>query len=146
MMRSIITVLVGLLLGRITTGLLGLAGSALYPAPAGLAAAGGGDLSGGGGGGEAWAQFLASAPTGMFLALLIAGAGGAFVGGLVAALLSERRRTLHALAVGAVQTALAVVQFRMVPHPFWFMVLGVTVLLPVAALAGLLVGREPDST
>ena len=135
MMRSFITVLVGLLLGRLTTGLLGMAGSALYPAPAVLPTEGGAD---------AWNQFLASAPTGMFLALLIAGAGGAFVGGLVAALLSERRRILHALAVGAIQTALAVVQFRMVPHPFWFMVLGVTVLLPIAALAGLLVGREPD--
>ena len=135
MMRSVITVIVGILLGRITTGVLGLAGQALYPPPAGL------ELDGTG---EAWRAYLGSAPPGMFLALLAAGVGGAFVGGLVAALLSERRRILHALAVGALQTVFAVVQFRLVPHPLWFMVLGVTVLLPVAGLAGLLVGREPD--
>lgn len=135
MMRSLITVIVGVLLGRITTGLVGMAGHALYPPPAGL------ELEGTG---EAWNQFLASAPMGMFLALLAAGAAGAFVGGLVAALLSERRRVLHALAVGALQTTFAVIQFQMVPHPFWFMVLGVTVLLPCAGLAGLLVGREPE--
>lgn len=135
MMRSLITVIVGVLLGRITTGLAGRVGGALYPPPAGLEL----DATG-----EAWRAFLAAAPTGMFLALLAAGAAGAFVGGLIAALLAERRRVLHALSVGAVQTALAVVQFRMVPHPDWFMVLGVTVLLPCAAAAGLLVGREPE--
>ncbi len=135
MMRSLITVIVGVVLGRITTGLVGMAGHALYPPPAGLELDGTGD---------AWRLFLASAPTGMFLALLAAGAAGAFVGGLVAALLAERRRVLHALAVGALQTAFAVIQFRLVPHPLWFMVLGVTVLLPVAGLAGLLVGREPE--
>lgn len=134
-MRSLITVIVGVVLGRLTTGLVGMAGHALYPPPAGLELDGTGD---------AWRLFLASAPTGMFLALLAAGAAGAFVGGLAAALLAERRRVLHALAVGAVQTALAVIQFRLVPHPLWFMVLGVTVLLPVAGLAGLLVGREPE--
>ena len=135
MMRSTITVLVGILLGRLTTGLLGMVGHALYPPPADLALEG---MD------EAWRQFMAGAPTGMFLALLLAGAGGAFVGGLVAALLSERRRILHALAVGAIQTGFAAVQFQMVPHPLWFTVLGVTVLLPAAGLAGLLVGREPE--
>lgn len=58
----------------------------------------------------------------------------------------RRRRVLHALAVGALQTGFAVIQFRMVPHPLWFVILGVTVLLPIAALAGLLVGREPEPT
>lgn len=135
MMRSLITVIVGVVVGRITTGLVGMAGHALYPPPAGLELDGTGD---------AWRLYLASAPTGMFLALLAAGAAGAFVGGLVAALLSERRRVLHALAVGALQTGFAVIQFRMVPHPLWFVILGVTVLLPIAALAGLLVGREPE--
>ena len=135
MMRSTITVLVGILLGRLTTGLLGMVGHALYPPPADLALERMDD---------ACRLSMAGAPTGMLLALLLAGAGGAFVGGLVAALLAERRRILHAFAVGAVQTAFAVVQFQMVPHPLWFTVLGVTVLLPAAGLAGLLVGREPE--
>ena len=63
----------------------------------------------------------------------------------MAALLSERRRGLHGLAVGAVQTALAVAQLTMIPHPLWFMVVGVTMFLPLAGLGGLLVGREPDA-
>jgi len=134
MIRSILTVIVGILAGSASVWLLELAGHRLYPPPAGL------DLENL----EALKQYVASAPTGMFLALLAAWAGGAFVGGGVAALLSERRRAVHALVVGAAQTAFAVIQFTMIPHPLWFMLLGVAIFLPSAALAGLLVGREPE--
>ena len=135
MIRSILTVIVGILSGSATVWVLQWVGHIFYPPPAGI------DLQNL----EAFKQYVATAPTGMLLSVLAAWAGGAFVGGLVAALLSERRRALHALAVGALQTVLAVAQFSMIPHPLWFMVLGVTMFLPVAGLAGLLVGREPDS-
>ena len=136
MIRSILTVIVGILSGSATVWVLQLAGHRLYPAPAGV------DLNNI----EALKQYVATAPTGMLLSVLAAWAGGAFVGGLVAALLSESRRGLHALAVGALQTAFAVAQFTMIPHPLWFMILGVTIFLPLAGLGGLLVGREPTPT
>lgn len=134
MIRGILAVLVGIFAGSATVWVLELAGHLLYSPPAGL------DLENL----EALKQYVASAPTGMFLALLAAWAGGAFVGGSVAALLSQRRRGAHALAVGALQTVFAVIQFGMIPHPLWFMVLGVTVFLPFAGLGGLVVGREPE--
>ncbi len=134
MIRSILTVIVGILAGSATVWVLETAGQRFFPSPAGV------DLQNM----EAMKEYVATAPMAMFLALLVAWAGGAFVGGLVAALLSERRRATHALAVGALQTAFAVIQFTMIPHPLWFMLLGVTVFLPVAGLAGLLVGREPQ--
>jgi hypothetical protein len=133
--RSILSVIVGVLAGVVTIFLLELAGRQFYPPPAGL------DPTDA----EAFKAAVAAAPVGMLLSVLVAWAGGAFVGGGVAALLSERRRALHSLAVGGVQTLLAVAQMAMIPHPLWFTVLGVTVLLPAAGLAGLLVGREPDT-
>ncbi len=135
MIRSILTVIVGVLGGSVVIWVLERAGHRFFPAPAGLDLQ---DL-------EVLKQYVASAPTAMFLALLGAWAGGAFVGGGIAALLSERRRGLHALAVGAFQTLFAALQFSMVPHPLWFVVLGLTIFLPVTGLAGLLVGREPEA-
>ena len=135
MIRSILSVIVGILAGVVTILVLEMAGHFFYPPPAGL------DPQNV----EAFKEFVAAAPMGMLASVLIAWAGGAFVGGLVAALLSERRRGLHGLAVGAVQTALAVAQLTMIPHPLWFMVVGVTMFLPLAGLGGLLVGREPDA-
>lgn len=134
MIRSILTVIVGILAGSVAVWVLEMAGHHFYPPPAGV------DLQNV----EAFKQHVAGAPTGMLLSVLAAWAGGAFVGGLVAALLSERRRGVHALAVGALQTVLALVQFTIIPHPLWFMVLGVTIFLPFAGLGGLLVGREPE--
>ncbi|MEO8195947.1 MAG: hypothetical protein ABI689_04410 [Thermoanaerobaculia bacterium] len=135
MIRSILSVIVGILAGRMTIWLLGIGIHQLYPPPAGLDLQ---DL-------EAFRQYVAGEPTGMMLAVLASWAGGAFVGGLVAAVLSESRRSWHSLAVGGIQTALAAAQFSMIPHPLWFSVLGLTIFLPLAGLAGLVVGREPDS-
>ena len=63
----------------------------------------------------------------------------------MAALLSERRRAPARPGRRGVQTAFAVAQLPMIPHPLWFTVLGVTMFLPAAGLGGLLVGREPDA-
>ncbi|MEO8276819.1 MAG: hypothetical protein ABI639_11420 [Thermoanaerobaculia bacterium] len=134
MIRSILTVLVGLLAGSVVVWVLEFAGHRFYPTPPGV------DLENL----EALKAYVASAPTAMFLVLLVAWAGGAFVGGGVAALLSPARRGLHALAVGGIQTLFASAQFAMIPHPVWFMVIGLTIFLPFAGLAGLIVGREPD--
>lgn len=134
MIRSILSVIVGVLAGTVTIFLLEMAGHRLYPPPPGL------DPTNV----EAFEALIASAPVGMLLSVLVAWAGGAFVGGFVAALLSERRRVLHGLAVGGIQTLLAVAQLSMIPHPLWFTVLGLSIFLPIAGLAGLLVGREPD--
>ncbi len=135
MIRGILSVIVGLLAGSAVARLLQWIGQRFYPAPAGV------DLQSL----EALQQYVATAPTGMLLSILAAWAGGAFAGGLVAALLSERRRGLHALAVGALQAALAIALFTMIPHPAWFMLLGVSLFLPLAGLGGLVVGREPGS-
>ncbi|MEO7794017.1 MAG: hypothetical protein ABIV06_04530 [Thermoanaerobaculia bacterium] len=134
MIRSILSVIVGILAGVVTIFLLEMAGHRFYPPPAGLDP----------GNVEAFKAAVAAAPVGMLLSVILAWAGGAFIGGGVAALLSERRRALHSLAVGGIQTLLAVAQLQMIPHPLWFTVLGVTIFLPVAALAGHIVGREPD--
>ena len=75
MIRSILSVIVGILAGVVTILVLEMAGHFFYPPPAGL------DPQNV----EAFKEFVAAAPMGMLLSVLIAWAGGAFVGGPMAA-------------------------------------------------------------
>ena len=130
MIRSILTVLVGLIAGSVTVFALEWVGHRIQPPPAGL------DLQNM----EALKAYVSTAPPVVFVLLLAAWAGGGFVGGLVAAMLAARKRVAHALAVGSIQTILAVVQLVMIPHPIWVAVVGVLCFVPFAWFSGRLVG------
>lgn len=130
MIRNILCVVVGILAGRTAIWLLGIAILHFYPTPEGL------DLQNV----EAFRAFVESSPPGRLFAVLGSWAVGALMGGAIATLLAERQRIGPAVAVGGLQTLLAAAQFAMIPHPTWFVVLGLSLFLPLAALAGHLVG------
>ncbi|MEZ5314160.1 MAG: hypothetical protein R2862_11190 [Thermoanaerobaculia bacterium] len=135
MIRSILTVLVGLLVGSLAGFLLGLLGNRLMPPPAGLNLANP----------EALAAYVASAPPAVFLKMMAVWAGGAFAGGFAAALLAARQRSWHAIAVGAIQMFLALAQMAMIPHPAWVVVSGATLFIPFAWLGSRLLVGTPDA-
>ena len=135
MIRSILTVVVGILAGSFAMFALEWVGHQLVPPPAAL------DLSNM----EALKAYVATAPPKVFIALLAAWAGGGFAGGFVAALLAARRRAAHAIAVGAIQSGLAVAQLVMIPHPTWVAVVGIGVFVPFAWLGGRPFAGAPDS-
>ena len=91
---------------------------------------------------EALRAALAAMPVGVFVMLMIGWAFGALVGGLLSARLATRAPLGHALAVGLVQTAGAIANFPMLPHPTWVIAAGLAVFVPMALLGGVL-GRRP---
>jgi hypothetical protein len=134
-MRSVLTVLAGLVSGGLTIYVLEWLGHRIAPPPEGLRLE---DI-------DAIKAYVATAPPKVFLLLLAAWAGGAFVGGLVASFVAARARLRHALVVGGVQTAMATIQLAMVPHPLWVAVSGIALFVPFAWLGGRLFANVPDA-
>ena len=129
MLRSILAVLAGLVLGMFVITAVESLIAWVYPMPAfdpkdpaALKAA------------------MAGMQTGAWGMLLAGWAFGALASGLLAARLAARFETgaplRHALAVGVVQTAGAAANFAMLPHPTWVVVCGLLVFVPMAALGG----------
>lgn len=129
--RTIVAVLLGVISAWAVIMLFEFAGATVYPPPPGS------DL----GDPEQLRAYIASAPTSAMAFVLAGWAAGAFLGGWVAAKMSHRHRLGAALAVGAVVLAGVVANAVMVPHPFWFTVLGLLLPMPAAWLAARLVPR-----
>jgi hypothetical protein len=136
MMRSLLTVISGLIIGRFAIRLFEWIGHKVVPPPVDLKIENF----------DALRAYVASAPPKVFYLLLAAWAGGAFVGGFVAGLVAERRKELHAFVVGLIQTALAGWQLSMIPHPTWVVVIGLTLFVPFAWLGGRILAGEPEAT
>lgn len=81
-------------------------------------------------------------PLGAMLAVLAAWAAGSLAGGWVAAMIATRSFVTHALIVGVVVLIFAIINMAMIPHPLWFWIVGVIIILPAAYVGGRLVGRQ----
>lgn len=122
--RSILAIIAG---GVIAFGVIAAVqylSSLLFPAPPGM------DMTDP----AALREFMAALPLGAFLMVLLSYVFGGLAGGFVAARLAPWARTGHAVAIAVLLAAASVVNLRMVPHPTWFMIanLAVVVLLPLA--------------
>ncbi len=136
MLRSVLAVLAGLVLGMFTIMAVESVIPLVYPMPRAIDPA---DT-------DAMRTTLANMPVGAFVILMAGWALGALSGGLLAARLATtwfyKAPLAHALAVGLVQTAGAIANFTMLPHPTWVLVAGLVVFIPMALLGGAL-GRRP---
>jgi hypothetical protein len=132
--RSILAVLAGCIVAFVLIAGIQFLNTSFYPFPAGL------DPSNR----EAMSSFMATLPLGAFLMVLLSYAVGALAGGFVAARLAPRAPKGHALAVAALLVGASIMNLTALPHPTWFMVanLIVVVAMPLAGarLAG---GKEP---
>jgi MFS family permease len=119
---------VGTVLGTVAAGLsiasIERLGHLLYPPPVGLKP---GHL-------DAIAAYLANAPVGSLLFVLLGWLSGAFLGGLLAAWIAGRRPRLYAGVIAALILLGAVANFAMIAHPVWFIALSI-VTLPLAGFA-----------
>jgi len=83
-------------------------------------------------------------PTRALVAVVLAWACGAFVGGWVAASLAPARKIAFGLAIGVVGLLITIVNLVSLPHPVWMWVVGAAELVPAAYLgAWLAPGRQP---
>lgn len=82
---------------------------------------------------EGFAKYIADAPAGMFLLLILAYAAGSFVGGCVAGLIAPGRRIVHGMIIGVLLLLAGIANFAsMPPHPLWVVILCLLIFLPMA--------------
>ncbi len=133
MLRSVLVVFAGLVAGMFMVTAIESLIPMVYPLPAAI------DPKDP----EALRAAMAGMPAGVFLMLMAAWAFGSLTGGLLTARLATHAPLRHALAVGVIQTAGAVANFVMLPHPTWVIAAGLAVFVPMALLGGAL-GRRPE--
>ena len=90
---------------------------------------------------EALKQAMSHMPTGAFLFLLGSYGLASLAGGMVATLLSGRKKNAPALITGSVLTFGGIMNLCMLPHPIWFMIVNVLEFIPLAYL-GYLVAQN----
>lgn len=125
-LRSILAVLCGALVGGAVILGMELVGTRIFPPPAGLAA---GDP-------ESMRAAMAALPVGAFVMVLLGWALGTFAGAWVAARVAKRSPVGHGLAVGVLFLAAGVANMLSLPHPVWFWIAGVLLFLPAGYSGG----------
>ena len=131
MIRTMFSVMLGMLVALMTMLGLEFVGTWMFPMPAG-------QLNN-----EAdLAAIVASAPTGKLVWVLAGWLVAAFCGGWVAARLSRVHRMGAAIAVGVLIVLGVIANAWMLPHPLWMTLLGVIGPVPLAWCGGRLVLRR----
>ncbi len=106
-----------------------LIGHSIYPPPPGT------DLSNP----ETLNTLIEKLPVGAIVAVLVAWAAGAFIGGAVAARITGRQSS--AWIVGGAMLLAGIATMLNIPHPFWFQMASVPAALVPAFIAGRLFSR-----
>lgn len=125
MLRSILAVLAGILVMGITVAAVQWLGHSIFPPPPGI------DPTDH----DAMVALISSMPVLALAFVLLAYAFGTFLGAYTASTISLSHRRGAALAVATVMLALIAMNFAMIPHPLWMIVLGVLIPFPFALLA-----------
>lgn len=108
MIRNIISVFIGLLIGNIAIALLHYMGLFFFPLPEGI------DMSDI----ESIKQYILVAPNGALLMVMFAHLGGTFLGAIAAGFFSNNK--LVAYIIGAFFTVAGGYNLFILPHPWWF--------------------------
>jgi pimeloyl-ACP methyl ester carboxylesterase len=117
--RSILGIIVGVALAMFLIVGIEYLAHVLFPPPAGLDPNNADDL----------AQILAQMPAPGFLVIGIAWGLGAFVGGWGAARVARRAPETHIAIIAAVVLVGAIWNMLRIPHPVWFWVVAIALIL-----------------
>ena len=128
-LRCVLAVVAGVVVGIIVISATHSLGHLVYPPPPNL------DWNDR----EAVSAFMAAAPWTAYFMILLAYAAGPFCGGLTAAAIARRQRTLVALIVGYLFTLAGAMNLEIIPHAFWFAVVSTGEYLPFAFLGSRLI-------
>lgn len=124
MFRSLLGALAGVITAFATIFVVEAIGHMFYPPPPGVVA----------NTPAAMAEFMKAAPVGALLSVLVAWCAGAFVGGFVAALISQKNRAMVALFPAGLVLAGVIGMLMMVKHPLWMAIPAVLLPIPLAFL------------
>jgi hypothetical protein len=137
--RSILGIVVGMALAVAVISAANGINHTIYPPPAAAIDAGNrGDMQAAA---IAVKEWLPQAPLGALVLVPAGWIAGAFAGSLAAALIAGRGPLIHALIVGLLPLAGAILMLRWIPHPTWIAIAGLSGVPLAALLAGLLTRR-----
>ena len=130
--KQVISVVVGVIAGMAAMMVVNYVSIIMYPVPDGL------DMSNS----EAMSNYIDQLPILAKLIVLISWMAGAFVGGLVAALIApEGKGRALAILVGALLMGGGIVNALSIPHPMWMLIIGLLLYIPLAHLGAKAAGK-----
>lgn len=130
MLRMIAAVITGLITGGIVIALVEGASSMLYPIPESLNV---NDR-------DALGDYTMNMPIGAYIFVLAAWLLGAFGGGVIAVIIGKQHSV--AIIVGTILTLGGIANMFMIPHPIWFMIVGILIYIPSAMAGGMLAMKK----
>ena len=133
--RNIIAVLVGWVVGSMANMAIFKLNETIYPMPEGV------DFSDT----EGFAAYVSTLPLIALLLVLTAHLGQSFFGSWVAAAISKKQPMIVAMIVGVLSLIGGIVMFVRIPHPTW-MLIEMPLYLVVAWLAALIVIKRRNKT
>ena len=135
MLKKILAVVVGILIGGLGISLVQALSGQMYPWPEGL------DYNNK----EAFAAFVDTLPLGAFLMVILSYVVGSFFGGMAATAASKEKYT-PALIVGFALTIAGVMNAIAIPQPLWVSIVSVIVFIPFALLGAKILPISKVST
>ncbi|MEW4489677.1 hypothetical protein AB1L42_16465 [Thalassoglobus sp. JC818] len=133
--RKIVGVLGGLIVGFAWNMALVILSSYLFPPPAGV------DLNDA----EAFAAYVETLPMTAFLIVLVAHAGGAFVGGYICEMIVGQNWLAGPICIGTLTLLGGVTNLMMISHPVWFAIADLILYLPAAIFGAIVAGKSHPS-
>jgi hypothetical protein len=135
-LRSILAVLAGIIVGFVVVAALEFLDTTLFPLPAGL------DLHDT----AAMKQAMAHAPLAALILVLVGWGISALLGSWVAARIARAPKVLHGMIVGIFLLGAAITDMLEFPHPVWFWICGLLIFLPASYIgSGLALGKGEKS-
>ena len=126
MLRTVFAFLLGVVAMVATVAGLQMLGHWIWPPPSGIDMADKAQMAG----------FVAAMPLAAKIWVLVAYATAVEVGTIVAVLVNRARWRGLAMSIGLLMMVLCALNFWMLPHPWWVIVIGLLLPLPVAMAAG----------
>lgn len=125
--RKILGVLAGIITGFVIVYLVEMVGHAVYSPPPDM------DMTNM----EAMKEFVKTLPIGALLFVLAAWTIAAFGGGIVAIIIAKDKPAVLAAIVGGVILLASAINLFMIPHPVWFSVSAVILILAATFMAAM---------
>lgn len=129
MIRNILSVVVGIIVGLFAITALHQLGMVFYPLPEGVEMNDSEDI----------AEYIKVAPLGALFMVMFAHLGGTFLASISSSLVSKEKTICY--IVGGVFTLFGVINLYQLPHPMWFNI-EVVLYLPAALLGYKLISRK----
>lgn len=124
MIRNILSIIIGLVTAVITFVIVESVNSSLHPIPANL------DFKNT----EVVKQFYDNQPISFWLMVIFGWVVGSLLCGFLIKLISKSDKKILTIIAGVILTLSAVANFYLLPHPTWFIIVGVLIFIPTTLL------------